>query len=65
MLIGRHNGSSVVFARVNPRLAVYAHISDADLITPARKSYQGPLEAGEDLMVIDIGASVTVRRGNK
>jgi ribonuclease Z len=57
--------AGVVFARVKPRLAVYAHISDADLITPARKSYSGPLEAGEDLMVIDIGDNVTVRRINK
>jgi ribonuclease Z len=57
--------AGVVFARVKPRLAVYAHISDADLITPARKSYSGPLEAGEDLMTIEIGESVTVRRPNK
>lgn len=34
--------AGVVFSRVKPRLAVYAHISDADLITPARKSYSGP-----------------------
>ena len=47
--------AGVVFARVKPRLAVYAHISDADLITPARKSYSGPLETGEDLMTIAIG----------
>jgi len=57
--------AGVVFARVKPRLAVYAHISDADLITPARKSYSGPLEAGEDLMTIEIGDKVTVRRINK
>jgi len=30
--------AGVVFARVKPRLAVYAVITDADLITPARKS---------------------------
>ena len=57
--------ADVVFARVKPRLAVYAHISDADLITPARKSYPGPLEAGEDLMTIEIGDKVIVRRINK
>jgi ribonuclease Z len=57
--------AGVVFARVKPRLAVYAHISDADLITPARKSYSGPLEAGEDLMTIEIGESVKVQRANK
>ena len=57
--------AGVVFARVKPRLAVYAHISDADLVTPARKSYSGPLETGEDLMVIRIGDTVTVRRVNQ
>ena len=57
--------AGVVFARVKPRLAVYAHVSDADLITPARKSYSGPLETAEDLMVIGIGDTVTVRRANK
>ena len=57
--------AGVVFARVSPRLAVYAHISDADLITPARKSYAGRLEAGEDLMVISIGDGVTVRRATR
>ena len=54
--------AGVVFSRVKPRLAVYAHISDADLITPARKAYSGPLEAGEDLMTIDIGQTVSIRR---
>ena len=57
--------AGVVFSRVKPRLAVYAHISDADLITPARKSYSGPLEASEDLMTIDIGETVAVRRANR
>jgi ribonuclease Z len=57
--------AGVVFSRVKPRLAVYAHISDADLITPARKSYAGPLEAGEDLMTIEIGDTVVVRRASR
>ena len=57
--------AGVVFSRVKPRLAVYAHISDADLITPARRSYSGPLEAGEDLMTIEIGETVAVRRANR
>lgn len=57
--------AGVVFSRVKPRLAVYAHISDADLITPARKSYSGPLEAGEDLMTIEIGEMIAVRRANR
>ena len=58
-----------VFARVKPKLAVYSHIGPdataADLIPPTRKKYAGPLEVGEDLMVIEVGDSVTVRRGTQ
>jgi ribonuclease Z len=52
-----------IFARVKPRLAVYSHIEGSpSLITKARKNYSGPLEMGEDLMVIEIGDKVEVRR---
>ena len=56
-----------VFARINPRLAVYTHIipvtaTAEDIIPPTRKTYTGPLELGEDLMVIEIGDKVAVRR---
>jgi ribonuclease Z len=56
-----------VFAGAQPRLAVYTHIipvtaTAEDIIPQTRKTYAGPLEAGEDLMVIDIGEKVTVRR---
>lgn len=56
-----------VFSRVKPRLAVYSHIvlptaTEQDLIPPTRKTYSGPLELGEDLMVIDIGDKIEVRR---
>jgi ribonuclease Z len=56
-----------VFARTNPRLAVYSHIvqpdaGEQDLILPTRKAYSGPLEVGEDLMVILVGEKVAVRR---
>jgi ribonuclease Z len=56
-----------IFARAQPKLAVYSHIvrpsaTEQDLLGPTRKSYAGPLELGEDLMVIDIGSIVTVRR---
>jgi ribonuclease Z len=59
-----------VFARVQPRLAVYTHIGPVtatanELTPPTRKTYSGPLEVGEDLMVIDIGDTVTVRRGGR
>jgi ribonuclease Z len=56
-----------VFARVKPKLAVYSHIgrpsaTEQDVIAPTRKTYSGRLELGEDLMVIEIGETVTVRR---
>lgn len=59
-----------VFARVKPKLAVYSHIvhphaTSEDLIPPTRKAYSGPLEIGEDLMVIDVGGQIVVRRANR
>jgi ribonuclease Z len=57
--------AGIVFKRVAPKLAVYSHIvpPDAgDLITTTRKTYDGPLEVGEDLMSINIGDKVTVKR---
>lgn len=56
-----------VFSRVKPRLAVYSHIgrpsaTEQDLIPPTRKTYAGPLEVGEDLMVIEVGDEIKVRR---
>ena len=56
-----------VFARVKPRLAVYSHIvmpqaTEDELIPPTRKAYSGPLELGEDLMVIEVGEEIHVRR---
>jgi ribonuclease Z len=56
-----------VFVRVKPRLAVYAHIvlptaTAQDVIPPTRKTYAGPLELGEDLMVITVGEKIEVQR---
>ena len=56
-----------VFARTKPRLAVYSHIvlptaTEQDLIPPTRKTYAGPVELGEDLMVIEVGERIEVRR---
>jgi ribonuclease Z len=56
-----------IFTRINPRLAVYTHIipvnaSSEEVITPTRKTYSGPLEVGEDLMLISIGKEVTVQK---
>jgi ribonuclease Z len=59
-----------VFTRTKPKLAVYSHIvlpnaTEQDLIPPTRKTYSGPLELGEDLMVIEVGEKVEVRRSVK
>ena len=59
-----------VFSRTKPKLAVYSHIvlptaTEQDLIPPTRKTYSGPLELGEDLMVIAVGEKVEVRRPSR
>ena len=59
--------AGLVFSRTKPNLAVYSHIvlptaTEQDLIPPARKTYSGPLEVGEDLMVIEVGENVEIRR---
>lgn len=56
-----------VFTQSNPKLAVYSHIcmptaTEEDLVPPTRKTYAGPLEVGEDLMVITVGETIDVRR---
>ena len=58
-----------LFTRVKPKLAVYSHIvlpsaTAEDLIPPTRKTYSGALELGEDLMVIEVGEKIEVRRTN-
>jgi|SRR5690348_11457313 len=54
--------TGIVFNRVKPRLAVYAHGGNAQVAAEARKHYAGPLEIGEDLMVIRIGEKIGVQR---
>ncbi len=56
-----------VFARTKPKLAVYSHICmptalEQELVPPTRQTYSGPLEVGEDLMVIEVGDKIDVRR---
>jgi ribonuclease Z len=52
-----------VFARVKPRLAVYSHAPNADrVIAQTRKTYTGPLEGAEDMLTIEIGEKIAVRR---
>jgi len=60
-----------VFARVKPRLAVYSHVvilgngTDDEILRLTRQTYSGPLEMGEDLMSIDVGKDIEVRRHSK
>jgi ribonuclease Z len=59
--------AGTVFARAKPRLAVYSHIcppiaNAQQLLTPTRRTYQGPVEIGEDLMVLEVGQKIEVRR---
>jgi ribonuclease Z len=69
-ILGQHvtpEQAGEIFSKAKPKLAVYSHIvppeaTEADLITPTRKSYSGPLELGEDLMVIEVGEKVEARR---
>jgi len=71
-ILGQHvspEQAGEVFSKVKPRLAVsvYSHVVppqavEADLIAPTRKTYDGPVEAGEDLMVIEVGRAIEVRR---
>lgn len=63
-----------VFEQVKPRLAVYSHIilltpdpsipppTVDDLIVRTRKTYNGPLQVGEDLLSIEIGGQVKVSK---
>ncbi|HML13545.1 MAG TPA: MBL fold metallo-hydrolase [Xanthobacteraceae bacterium] len=67
--------AGTVFARVHPKLAVYSHIVQlgtptapppglTEIVSDTRKTYQGPLAVGEDLMAFDIGSGgVAIYRG--
>ncbi len=57
--------TAVVFNRVKPRLAVYAHGGGPQAMAEARKTYAGPLEDSEDLMTIEISDRIEVRRPHK
>jgi ribonuclease Z len=66
-----------IFAQAKPKLAAFTHIvlmgapafavpfpapTVQQMIDETRKSYQGPLESGVDLMTFEIGDTVTVKR---
>jgi ribonuclease Z len=77
IILGLHTTpeeAGTVFARVRPRLAVYSHVvlvttdpaftepTSADVLKLTRKTYDGPLEMGEDLMTISLGDKIDVHR---
>ena len=54
-----------IFAQVQPKLAVYAHmvirdLSLEELVGKTRATYKGPLIVGEDLMVFDVDDAISV-----
>ena len=62
-----------VFAQTRPKLAAYTHLvliasntipppTLDDVMAETRRSYDGPLVIGEDLMSFEIGETVTVKR---
>jgi ribonuclease Z len=56
-----------IFAIVKPRMAVFSHIiqpiaTEKDIIPRTRKAYTGPVELGEDLMIIEVGDKIEIRR---
>lgn len=55
-----------LFSRIKPRLAVYSHATITPRLVPeTRKTYNGPLEIGEDLMRIEIGSTIEIHRQRK
>ncbi len=62
-----------VFAQTKPKLAAFTHmvllasprvqaLGPDEVVAMTRRTYQGPLVVGEDLMSFEIGETVTVRR---
>ena len=65
-IVGHHTTpeqAADIFRRVSPRLALYSHAEGgAAVVERTRRTYSGRVEFGEDLMVIEIGDEVVVRR---
>ena len=56
-----------IFSRVKPRMAIFSHIiqpiaTEKDIIPLTKKTYGGAVDLGEDLMVIEVGERVEIRR---
>ena len=59
--------ASNVFAKVKPKMVVFSHIvpppsTEQDILPLVRKTYSRPVELGEDLMVINVGEKIEIRR---
>ena len=57
-----------LFSKIKPKLAVYSHIVPPDaptLFEQTRKTYDGPLEVGVDLMRIELGDKISVLQPDK
>ena len=63
--------AGMIFDAVRPKLAVYTHLVNLsapnippigldDLVEQTRRTYQGPLAVGHDLMTIEVGESTAV-----
>jgi ribonuclease Z len=67
-IVARHTTpeqAAGIFSKVSPRLAVFSHSpGTAAIVEQTRQSYSGRVEMGEDLMVIDIGEQVRVKRAS-
>ena len=69
--------AGTVFSRVKPRLAIFNHLvlvtadpkisasTVADVVAGARKTWDGPMEVGEDLMRVKIGKAIEVHRPSR
>ena len=53
-----------IFERVKPKLAVFSHfnVEPAATLALVRQNYAGSVEFGEDLMTIEIGDAINIRR---
>ena len=53
-----------VFEAAKPKLAVFSHFNGdpQKILELVRQNYAGPVEFGEELMIIDVGSTVTVHR---
>jgi ribonuclease Z len=67
-IVARHTTpeqAAGIFSRVSPRLAVFSHSpGTAAIVERTKQSYPGRVEMGTDLMVIDIGDEVRIRRAD-